>query len=129
MALLPLAVPCLESFAATQDWGKGLRDLFALQCHQRASRSWPFLGHLLPVCTRCLGVYLGLALTLALGRPRLRTGALRALILVSALVLGLDVLAETLGMHQPAAGLRFATGALLGGAVGLAVGQALRRSP
>jgi hypothetical protein len=53
---LIVAWPWLE-----EDARLGARRLYAGLCHQLPSRSYQVRGEPLPVCTRCLGVWLGLA--------------------------------------------------------------------
>jgi len=38
-------------------------DIFSLFCSQEASRSFTISGHLLPVCQRCAGLYMGMGIT------------------------------------------------------------------
>ena len=47
-------------------------------CHQIPNRSFSLGGHILPLCARCTGTYLGIAIglaTVALLRPRARRRA------------------------------------------------------
>lgn len=49
-------------------------------CHQRPDRSFAWQGRALPVCARCLGLYVAVpfgACLAAIGRPRLRSPARR----------------------------------------------------
>lgn len=45
----------------------------ALVCHQRPERSFHLLGAQLPVCARCAGLYLSVALGVVVARARRRT--------------------------------------------------------
>ena len=101
-------------------------------CHQRADRSFHAWGVRLPVCTRCLGLYLGgpfgAAWVLASGRrwaPR-RLAAARRLLLVAAVPTAVTVLAEWSGVVQPAGWVRAATAVPLGCAVAGILAQAVR---
>jgi uncharacterized membrane protein len=126
LGLLPWISVLLECSAPTRPIGSALRALYGLQCHQRVARSFT-LGHVtMPVCARCLGIYLGMGLAVLVGRPRLRRDAYKAWILVGLLVLGLDVASEAVGLRPAYAAVRTATGALLAYGVALTVLQALR---
>ena len=46
---------------------------FAFQCHRESARTLSVLGELLPVCSRCFGIYAGLGLGALVLRPRLGT--------------------------------------------------------
>ncbi len=108
-------VPVLGSVGSVLDaW-------FSFQCQQDPARTLHFLGRLLPVCARCLGIYLGLGLGALLLRPRLSVWPLRIWVGVAALVMVLDVATETLGMRPPFAPLRLFTGLLLSYPVGSAL--------
>jgi uncharacterized membrane protein len=93
---------------------------FAFQCERDAARllAWP--PHL-PVCSRCLGIYMGLGLGAALVRPRLSPRALAVWAAFGALAMALDVASETLGLRPPWAPLRLATGLALAYPVSVAV--------
>lgn len=86
---------------------------FSFQCHRDAARSLGALGHELPVCARCLGIYLGLGLGALVVRPRLGAVALKLVVGLAALVMLLDVLTELLGMRPESALLRLASGLFL----------------
>jgi uncharacterized membrane protein len=108
-------VPVLGSIGAALDaW-------FSFQCQRDPARTLHFLGRLLPVCARCLGIYLGLGLGAVLLRPRLGVWPLRIWVGVAALVMLLDVWTEALGMRPPSAPLRLFTGLLLSYPVGAAL--------
>lgn len=121
LAAMPVFVPVLEAVTWTRIAGQFVRFLYGFQCHQSQSRSWTMFGAAMPVCSRCLGIYIGLGLASALERPRLRRDAYKAWILIATGLVGVDVLTEWVGLRPAQAGLRFATGALLSYGVGLIV--------
>jgi len=90
------------------------RSVFAPFCHQDPTRSLLLQGHLLPVCARCTGFYMGLALagTLLFGAliAGRRTPAARAWLWLL-LPLAIDGLANLTGAWQTPDGVRLAVGA------------------
>ncbi len=108
-------VPVLGSVGAALDaW-------FSFQCQRDPARTLHFLGRLLPVCARCLGIYLGLGLGAIVLRPKLGVWPLRIWVGLAALLMLLDVATESLGMRPPFAPLRLLTGLLLSYPVGVAL--------
>jgi uncharacterized membrane protein len=99
---------------------------FAFQCHREPWRSLSVFGHVLPVCSRCTGIYWGLGLGALVLRPRLGVWPLRIWVGLAALVMVLDVWTELLGMRPESAWLRVITGVLLAYPVGSAVVWACR---
>lgn len=80
-------------------------------CHQRPDRTL-MLGAPMPVCSRCAGIYAGIALAaLLVHRPSER--ALGVLLTVSVALLGIDVITQELALRPMWHGARVATGALL----------------
>jgi uncharacterized membrane protein len=105
--------------------GALLDEWFAFHCHRDPARSVALLA----VCLRCYGIYFGLGLGALLVRPRLTPFAYRVWVIFAALALVLDVATEALHMRPPFGPLRFATGALLGLPVGVALVLATRTAP
>jgi uncharacterized membrane protein len=89
-------------------------------------RSLVLGGEPLPVCTRCLGIYLGLGLGALLLRPRLRVGPFRIWLLVGALLMLADVGSELLGLRPAWAPLRLLSGLVLAYPVGSSLVWAAR---
>lgn len=117
--LLPLLARALLLVPALAPLGEGLYALYGLQCHQEPARSLQLWGRALPVCVRCLGLYVGMSAGAALGWPRLPLRLLRAaLVMVLALLL-LDVMTEWVGLRPTSALLRGLTGLLAGSVLGL----------
>jgi uncharacterized membrane protein len=88
--------------------------LFRGLCHQRPERTLAVLGAPMLVCSRCAGLYAGVALgaLLPLPAPWLARG--RALVLAALGLTILDVITQDLGLHPPWHPTRLATGLLLG---------------
>jgi uncharacterized membrane protein len=94
---------------------------FEFQCHREPARSFSVLSHVLPVCSRCFGIYAGLGLGALLARPRLGIWPLRIWVGVAALAMILDVATEHYGLRPESALLRLFTGLLLSYPVGAAL--------
>lgn len=89
-------------------------------CHQIAERSWYLDGVQLPVCARCLGIYIGAAAASISGGSRCREWLLGAVALNAA-----TVAVEWADVWDVSNAARGAAGAALGVAVALAIRQAL----
>ncbi|MBI3046683.1 MAG: DUF2085 domain-containing protein [Acidobacteria bacterium] len=101
-------------------------------CHQIAERSLSLDGAQLPVCARCLGVYMGAAVALLPGPRRLRCrvprhpASARGVAILALALNGATIAVEWADLWQPSNAVRAAAGALLGAAVGLAVAHVLQ---
>ena len=95
-------------------WSRAMSPVFRSMCHQRPERSLWFLGAPMVVCSRCAGVYLGVALGVALPLPRRRIRYGRGLVIAAIALATLDVITQDLGLHAPFHPVRLATGLLLG---------------
>ncbi|MBI5512175.1 MAG: DUF2085 domain-containing protein [Deltaproteobacteria bacterium] len=83
-------------------------------CHQRPERSLWLRGAPMVVCSRCAGLYLGVALGALLPLPSRWLAHGRSLLLWALLVTALEVLAQDSGLHAPWHPSRMGTGLLLG---------------
>ncbi len=116
-------------------WSALFYAVFAPVCHQRPERCFFLDGFPMAVCGRCFGIYAGI-LVGTLAFPLLRRfpwsgpPSVRALVLFT-LPVGLDTLANFLGLWSTATGARFATGLVWGVILPFffipAVGEALGR--
>jgi uncharacterized membrane protein len=128
LAALPWLTVLLSKFHGTYAISETLRDVYGFQCHQRASRSFSWLGVSLPVCARCTGIYFGLGFAVLVRRPQLRLNSLKAWLLLGALFLALDVATEYVGLRPTSALFRFVTGAFLSYGIALLLVRALTPS-
>ena len=100
-----------------------VRFLFSFLCHQDPHRSLSLAGVFLPVCNRCLALYLGgfLGVLLApLGRGRSAWLLGRPVLLLGPLALtGLDAGLDLAGVWNSTLGSRAATGGPAGLGLGL----------
>ena len=120
-------------------WSALFYAVFAPVCHQRPERSFFLHGFPLAVCGRCLGIYAGILIGTLVFPLLRRKGTselppLRALVVFS-LPIGLDTLANILGLWSTSNGARLATGLFWGVVLPFyfipAVGEALgpKRGP
>jgi uncharacterized membrane protein len=87
---------------------------FAPICHQRPERTLVLAGHAMSVCSRCAGVYAGVALGALFAWPRLSAERHRLVLAGAATALVLDVVSQDLGMHPVWHAARLVTGGACG---------------
>lgn len=121
VGLGPFLPPLLESVPALRYAGSAFDAWFQFQCHREVARSFTLLGQQMPVCSRCLGIYLGLGLGALILRPKLDVWPLRIWVGLAAAAMILDVATEGLRMRPPSGWFRFATGLFLSYPVGTAL--------
>lgn len=88
--------------------------LFVVVCHRLPERTLEIADVAMPVCSRCAGIFTGLALGALVAWPRLRLRTARWAILGAGLLLVADVAAQDLDWHPMWHWSRLSTGALLG---------------
>jgi uncharacterized membrane protein len=102
---------------------------FSAVCHQLPERTMHVAGMPLAVCSRCVGIYAGLASGVALyavGRPSEVIAAHAPMALVVALAVpGIDWLAGVAGWWQSGHVIRLATGAVFGYVAGTLMARAV----
>lgn len=130
-AALLLLLPWARSMPGAPVWAAHVIDyVFLPLCHHSPSRVLVIDGEPMCVCSRCAGLYGGLALGLLLGLPRARY---ERLFWVAAFLTLLDVVTQDVGLHAPFHPVRLATGAFLGWVVASwivqTVSERARRSP
>lgn len=125
--LAPLLPPLARGVPGLQVLGLALEEWFRFQCHRDPARSLALWGHLLlPVCSRCLGIYSGLGLGALILYPRLGARGLRIWVGLAAVAMIVDVSSESLGIRPASTLLRLATGIALSYPVGVALVVAAR---
>jgi uncharacterized membrane protein len=115
--IAPFLPRALEGLTGLDAFGRLLDVWFSFQCHRDEARSLVMSA----VCTRCLGVYVGLALGALALRPKLEPKKHLAWVAISAVVLVADVLTEAFGWRPAWAPLRFTTGFALAYPVGVSI--------
>lgn len=110
-------------------WSRVVFPVFRSLCHQRPERTLVILEAPMVVCSRCAGIYLGLALGVALPLSRRLLPHGRALVIAALAIATLDVATQDLGLHAPYHPVRLATGLLLGWTGCAFLIGTLRRAP
>jgi uncharacterized membrane protein len=100
---------------------------FALLCHRLPERVPSVMGTPLPLCSRCLGIWLGLSLSAALAWPPVPPRALRVVAPVAALLMLAEVVTQDLGLHPVYHPTRLLSGLLLSVPIGGAIGALITR--
>jgi uncharacterized membrane protein len=116
----------LEGVPALEWIGRAFAGWFAFQCHRDPERTLSVAGQLLPVCMRCLGIYVGLGLGALVMRPKLDTWPLRIWVGIASVFMILDVITELFALRPAWAPLRLFTGLFLAYPVGAALVRAVR---
>ena len=111
---LPWWIPLARSRFELGVVGDALDLAFAPMCHRLPERSLLLGGALMPVCSRCAGVFAGLAVGAVIARPRLPMPAWRALLMAAVALMVADVITQDLGLRPLWHPARIATGFLLG---------------
>lgn len=120
VGLSPFLAPFVRR-AAPEAVGEVVYALFAPVCHLNPSRTLSIAGVLMPLCSRCAGIFAGFVTAGFFPRPRLRVGAcLLAGFFASVIMLG-DVITQDLGVHPVWHPVRLATGVLWGHVFGLGI--------
>lgn len=105
-----------------------LMDLpFAAICHGLPDRTLELAGLAMPVCSRCAGIFAGLALGVLICRPRLVLKQARLALLGAGLLMVADIVTQDLGWHPMWHTTRLLTGGLLGYVAAIALMSAIIR--
>jgi uncharacterized membrane protein len=91
-----------------------LVQVFHALCHQMPERTLAVLGDPMLVCSRCAGIYAGIALGVVACIPRKWLPHGRVIVLGALLAMVLDVATQDLGLHAPWHPIRLATGLAIG---------------
>lgn len=100
---------------------------FTGMCHRMAERSLSIGGEVMPLCTRCLGLFEGLGLGLLVAWPFYGLRVLRITLSLAATFLFLELTTQDLGWHQVFHPTRLLSGFLVSYPIGAAAGALARR--
>lgn len=96
-------------------------------CHRMPERSLAFLGEVMPLCSRCLGLVVGMGLGLLVGWPNLSLRALRITVSLACAFLFLELTTQDLGWHPVFHPTRLLSGFLVSFPIGAAVTVLVRK--
>jgi uncharacterized membrane protein len=124
---MPWWLPLARAYLPLGPVGTILDALFIVICHRAPERTIELAGVAMPVCSRCAGIFSGLALGAALVWPRIDIRYARIGLVVAGLLMIADVVTQDTGLHPPWHATRLATGALLGWIASAALVSAIMR--
>jgi uncharacterized membrane protein len=92
---------------------------FSSLCHHIPERTLSLAGTSMCICSRCAGLYAGVAVAALLGRrpTMVPIPILKGLLHIGVLLAAADILTQDLGLHAPWHIARLLTGAWVGGAL------------
>ncbi|MGK3999458.1 DUF2085 domain-containing protein [Sorangium sp. So ce1024] len=114
LGALPWCIPLARSRLPLEELGAALDRLFAPACHRIPERSLALEGVLMPLCSRCAGIFAGVAAGAAIARPRLAMTAWRPILLALGALMAIDVATQDLGLRPVWHATRVATGLAFG---------------
>lgn len=112
--VLPWALPFLRARLSLGAFGDAIDLVFLGMCHRRAARTVVLDGVAMPLCSRCAGIFLGVALAAAIARPILTMRTWRVLFVIACALMVTDVATQDLGLHPVWHVTRITTGVLVG---------------
>jgi uncharacterized membrane protein len=114
LGTVPWWLPVLESLLPLGPLSVSLHAPFMFVCHRMPERTIVILGEAMPVCSRCAGIFSGLALGALLCWPRLTLKWARILLVIGGTFMLADVITQDLGVHPVWHSTRLLTGGFLG---------------
>lgn len=129
LGALPWCIPLARSHVPLGELGAALDRLFVPMCHRVPGRSLALEGVVMPLCSRCAGIFAGVAAGAAIARPRLAMAAWRPILIGLSALMVLDVATQDLGLRPVWHATRLATGLAFGYAVATAFLTQLARRP
>jgi uncharacterized membrane protein len=128
VGVLPWVLPVARARLPLGRAGELLDLLFLPMCHRLPERTIALAGVAMPLCSRCAGIFAGLALGALLMRPRLEIARWRILVGLAGALMLLDVVTQDLGLHPVWHATRLASGLLFGYAITAACLLAMRNA-
>jgi uncharacterized membrane protein len=101
--------------------GEFIYALFSPVCHNKAARTLEVLGVLMPLCSRCFGIFIGFGMAGLFPYPRWGVVACLGYGFVASVLMVVDVIVQDLGLHPLWHSMRILTGAIWGHVCGLGV--------
>lgn len=125
---LPWVLPFARALLPLGRAGELLDLFFVPMCHRLPERTLSLAGVAMPLCSRCAGIFAGVALGALLMRPRVEIARWRILVVVAGALMLLDVVTQDLGLHPIWHATRIASGLLFGYAIAAACLLAMRNA-
>ncbi|WP_437598481.1 DUF2085 domain-containing protein [Sorangium sp. So ce590] len=129
LGILPWCIALARSHLPLGELGAALDRLFVPICHRMPGRSLALEGVVMPLCSRCAGIFAGVAAGAAIARPRLAMTTWRPILIGLSALMVLDVATQDLGLRPVWHATRLATGLAFGYAVAAAFLAQLARRP
>lgn len=129
VGLGPWLLPPARAWLPLGALGVVLDAAFVTMCHRLPERTLVLAGVMMPVCSRCAGIFAGVALGALVARPALSPRAWRLAITVASLGMLADVVTQDAGLHPVWHPARIATGLAFGYALAAACVSLLKRAP
>lgn len=112
--LLPWVLPFARARLPLGQLGVAIDWAFLGMCHRRAARTLVLDGVAMPLCSRCAGIFFGVAIAAIVGRPILAMRTWRVLFLIACALMVADVVTQDIGLHPVWHATRLLTGVLVG---------------
>lgn len=128
VGVVPWILPVARARLPLGRVGELIDLLFVPMCHRIPARTLYYAGVPMPLCSRCAGIFAGLALGALIMRPRIDLARWRVVVVITTALMLLDVVTQDLGVHPIWHVTRVATGLLFGYAIGAACLLAMRRA-
>lgn len=123
---LPWLLPLGRSYLPLGAAGIALDLAYVPMCHRLPERTLAIAGVPMPLCSRCAGIFAGVALGAVLMRPRLALAVWRWIIAATGVLMALEVVAQDAGLHPIWHPTRVLSGLLFGYALAVTCVTALR---
>lgn len=124
---LPWALPLLRAFLPLGAIGAAVDASFYAMCHRLPERTLSLAGVAMPLCSRCSGIFAGVAIGAIVARPALSNATWRRVVLASCAPMVIDVATQDLGVHPIWHPTRIASGLVFGYALAAACITAIER--
>jgi uncharacterized membrane protein len=121
-AIFPFLPPILEKYHHP-DLAYKFAEFWAPFCHRMPERSLSLFGEVMPICSRCLGLFSGAGLGLFMAWPFVGIRTLRITLSLAAVFLYVELTTQDLGWHPVFHPTRLLSGLLFAYPLGAAVGS------
>lgn len=120
VGLSPFLVPFARQVLSSES-GARLDAIFKIVCHRNPARTLALAGVLMPICSRCAGIFAGFVTGGLVPRPAWSVRACLLWGFVASVIMVADVLTQDAGLHPVLHPVRLLTGVLWGHVAALGV--------